>query len=118
MGPLLGNELPVPTKDCVGSDERCDLRKRPPSDRLASHSQAASLVVGQAEPSATDLLLENSVLLAKIFDDRILLTADPAGQGGNKDLPGLKNGGHPLIVDWQRRVRQLSERAADRLELP
>jgi len=34
-------------------------------------------------------LLEDSVLLAEIFDDRILLAADPSSQGGDEDLPGL-----------------------------
>jgi hypothetical protein len=35
-------------------------------------------------------LLENSVLLSEVFDDGILLAADPAGQGGNEDLPGVE----------------------------
>jgi len=34
-------------------------------------------------------LLENAILFAEIVDDRILLAGDPAGQGGNEDLPGL-----------------------------
>ncbi len=43
-------------------------------------------------------MLEDSVFLAEKIDDRILLTADPAGQGRNEDLPGLQSDGHPLIV--------------------
>ena len=104
VGPLPGNELPVPTEDRIGCDERCDLRQGSPSDGFASHGQAASLVVGQPEASATKLLLEDSVLLAEIFDDRILLTADSAGQGGNEDLPWLQSDGHPLIVARQRSI--------------
>ncbi len=50
--------------------------------------------VGQSKSLATKLSLEDSVLLAEVFDDRILLTGDPAGQGGNEDLPRLKDGRH------------------------
>ena len=70
----------------------------PSSKSPAPHGKPASLIVGQSEPSATELLFEDSVLLAEVLDDRILLAADPASHGGNEDLPGLKDGGHPSIV--------------------
>lgn len=108
MGPLLRNQLPVPTKDGVWRDDRRDFGKGASSDGLAPHGQSASLIVGQAESSATKLLLENSVLLAEVLDDRILLAADPASQGANENLPGLKNGGHSSIVARQWNIRQLS----------
>ena len=66
----------------------------------------------------TELLPEDSVLLAEILDDRILLAADPAGHGGYEDLPWLQRDGHPLIVAWSRRNGQLSARRTDRVELP
>ena len=65
-------------------------------------------MIGQSEPSATELLLEDSILFTEILDDRILLAADPASEGGNKDLPRLKDGGHRVIVATPRRNRQLS----------
>jgi len=43
-------------------------------------------------------LPEDSVLLAEVLDGRIPLAADPAGENDNKDLPGLKDDGHPSIV--------------------
>jgi hypothetical protein len=98
VGPLLSNELPVPAKDGVWSDERSDLRKRAPSNGLATDGQSASLVVGQPEAPAAELLLENPVLFTEILDDCVLLAADPARQRGHEDLPGLKDGGYPLIV--------------------
>ena len=103
-----GNELPVPTKDGVGSDERSDFGEGPSSNSLAPHGKSSALSVGQSEPSATELLLENSVLLLEIFDDRILLTGDPAGHSSDEDLPGVKDNGHRLIVATPRNNRQLS----------
>ena len=90
MGPLLSNELPVPTKAGVGSDKRCNLGESPSPDGLAADREPPTLIVGQPESSASELLLEDSVFLAEIFDDRILLTGDPAGERGHEDLPGLK----------------------------
>ncbi len=65
-------------------------------------------MIGQSEPSATELLLENAVFLLEVFDDRILLTGDPTCHSSDEDLPGLKDGGHPTIVARQRSIRQLS----------
>jgi hypothetical protein len=100
----------VPTKDGVGSDERCNLGESPSSDGFTPNSESAALVVGQSAPSSTELLLEDSVLLSKIFDDRILLTGDPTGHGGYEDLPGVEYGCHPAIVAKQKTDRQLSTR--------
>ena len=108
MGPFLGNELSMPTKDGVRSDERSNFGESPSSNSLAPHRKSSALSVGQSKSSATELLLQDSVLLAEIIDDRILLTADPAGQGGNEDLPRLENGRHPQIVAKPMADRQLS----------
>ncbi len=108
MGPLLGNELPVPAEDGVGRDERGDFGKGTAADSFASHGQSASLVIGQPESPATELLLENSVLLSEVFDDCVLLAADPTGERCHKDLPRLKDGRHPQIVAERHCDRQLS----------
>ncbi len=55
-----------------------------------------------------ELLPEDSVLLPQILDDRILLAAHPSSQGGDEDLPGLEDGGHPSIVARKRSIRKLS----------
>jgi hypothetical protein len=65
-------------------------------------------MIGQSEPSATELLLENTVFLLEVFDDRILLTGDPTGHSRDEDLPGVKDNGHRLIVATPRNNRQLS----------
>ncbi len=75
---------------------------------LCLHGQSASLIIGQPESPATELLLENSVLLSEIFDDCVLLAADPTGERCHKDLPGLEDGGHPSIVAPKRSIRKLS----------
>jgi hypothetical protein len=62
----------------VSQAEQCSGGEGTSSNSLASDGQPASLIIGQAESSATELLLEDSVLLAEIFNDRILLAADPA----------------------------------------
>ncbi len=108
VSPLLGDELPMPTKDGVGSNQRSNFGQHASPDGLAAHSEPATLIIGQPESSSTELLFEDEVLLSEILDDRILLTADPAGQGSNKDLPGLKDGGYRRIVVLPRIIRQLS----------
>ena len=108
MGPLLGNELPVPTEDGVGSNERSDFGEGAAADSLAPDRESASLCIGQAESSTTELLLEDSVLFSEIVDDRILMAAEPTGERSHEDLPGLKHRRHPEIVAKSSANRQLS----------
>jgi len=77
MGPFLGDELPVPAQDGVGSDERGNFRE----------GTSAALIIGQPESSATALLFQDSILLAEILYDCVLLAGDPAGHGGDENLP-------------------------------
>ena len=108
MSPLLGDELPMPTQDGVRRDERCNLGEGASPDGLAADRQPATLIVGQPESSATELLLQDAVLLSEVFDDCVLMAADPTGEGGHEDLPGLEGGGHPSIVARKRSIRKLS----------
>ncbi|MCP3995557.1 MAG: hypothetical protein GY722_10890, partial [bacterium] len=61
MSPLLRDELPVPAEDRVGGDHRGNLGEGASADRLAPDSQPATLIIGEPETSATELLLQDSV---------------------------------------------------------
>ncbi len=108
MGPLLGDELPMPTQNGVGCNERRNFAESPSPDGLAANREPATLIVGQPESSAPELLLQDAVLLLEILDDCVLMAADPTDQGGNEDLPGLEHSGHLSIVARQQSNRQLS----------
>jgi hypothetical protein len=84
----------VPTEDGVGSNERRNLGEGASADGLLPHGQSASLIICQAKSTAAELLFQDAVLFAEVLDDCILLTGDPAGQGGNEDLPRLNCNGH------------------------
>ena len=49
-----------------------------PPTALAFHGQTASLVVGEANPSGIFRRTEDSVLLAQLVNDSLLLSIDPA----------------------------------------
>jgi len=110
VGPLLGDELPVPTKDGVGGDQRSNFAESPSPDGLATDREPATLIVSQPESSPSELLLQDAVLFPKILDDCVLLAARPASERGHEDLPGLEHRRHPEIVAKPRANRQLSNR--------
>jgi hypothetical protein len=85
----------MPTEDGVGRDKRGNFGESASANGLASDRKPATLSIGQAESPAAELLPENSVLLPEVFDDCILLAANPAGQGGNEDLPRVEHRRHP-----------------------
>jgi hypothetical protein len=98
----------MPTEDSVGRDERGNSGEGASADGFAPDRKPATLSIGQSESPAAELFPENSVFLSEVLDDRILLTADPAGQGGNENLPGLEDSDHRPIVPTSRGNRQLS----------
>jgi hypothetical protein len=105
--PLLGDELPMPAQDRVGSDERGNFEESSTADLLSADSQPATRIIGQSESSAAELLSENSVFLAEILDYGVLMTADPAREAGDEDLPWLEHDSHPRIVTKWAVGRQL-----------
>ena len=111
MSPLLRYELPMPMKNSVGSDERSEFGESSSTDGFPPDGKSSASSVGQSKSLGTELLLENSVFLSEILDDRVLLTADPSGHCGHEDLPGLKNNCHPEIVAIRDHNRQLSRTA-------
>ncbi len=46
VGPLLGNQSPMPADDGVGSDERRNFAESPSPDRLAANGKPSPLRVG------------------------------------------------------------------------
>ena len=50
---FLGDEPPVPPQDGVGCHDASDVREAAPAEDLAFHGEAASLVVGETQPSGT-----------------------------------------------------------------
>ena len=73
----------------VGRDKRSNFGKSASANGFAQNSEPATLSIGQAESPATKLLPQDTILLAEVIDDRTLLAANPAGHGGNEDLPRL-----------------------------
>jgi hypothetical protein len=59
---------------------------------LALGSKAAALVIGQPESLATELFLEDAILLDEVIDDLGLIAIDPASEGGEKELKREKIG--------------------------
>ena len=70
-----------PTELRVGSDEGGDLFKATPSDDLGFASKPDSLGVSEASGSAAELFEENPVLFLQVFDDELLVSIHPAGDG-------------------------------------
>jgi hypothetical protein len=62
------------------------LTLRAPADELGFASQPDSLGVGEALGIATELFKENAILSLKVFDDRLLVSAHPAGDRDQEEL--------------------------------
>ena len=88
----------MPGEDRVGGDDPGQIQERLSADSLAGDGQPTSLVIGQPDPSVTELVKKDAVLLPKEVDRRLLVAIDPACECCEEDVPGLKGVGHGQIV--------------------
>jgi len=71
------------------------LAKAPSAEELGFASKPESLGVGKAPGFAAQLFEENAIFLLEEFDDRLLVSVHPAGDGNKEELElschGVKN---------------------------
>jgi len=89
----------MPGEDRVGGHKPGKIEQHLPADSLARDGHPPPLVIGQRGPSLAPLFEEDAVLLPKEVDRRLLVATDPACEGCEEDLPGLKGEGHQRIVE-------------------
>ena len=82
--PFPRDELPVPSKDRVRSDQSRHFLKQFPAKLLALRREPAALVIAEVEPR-TELLFQNAVFLLEEFKDFLLLLVQPARQEGDQE---------------------------------
>ncbi|TNF80791.1 MAG: hypothetical protein EP299_02400 [Acidobacteria bacterium] len=75
--------------------DRGNLLQRSPAESLPLGREPPSLVVSEPESLSTELLLEDSILLAQVLDRRVLMLVDPACEDRDKELPWLEDLSHP-----------------------
>src|ERR1022692_4503307 len=84
-GPLFGDQNTKPTEG-IRSDECGQFPKAAPAEELGFARQPDALNVGEALGFATELFQENAILFLKVFDDRLLVSAHPAGDRDQEEL--------------------------------
>ncbi len=75
---LPGYELAMPRQNCVWSNDRRHLSKHSVPQRLALRRQTPPFLVGEPNPFAFQLRLENLVLFLDVRDHIELMPVDPA----------------------------------------
>ena len=74
----------MPPEDRVGCHDRRKLAEQPSADPLAFRRESSTLSIRQAKATSAELLLQDSVLFAKIVEHLLLLAAHPAREGGDE----------------------------------
>src|SRR6516162_862922 len=70
---FLLDQLAVPGQQSAGRDDGCQLRQGTPSRPLRLHRQAPALIIVEPKTPAPELLPEDRILVAQIFDCQLLL---------------------------------------------
>jgi hypothetical protein len=78
---FLGDELPVPSQQCLGRDDGGDRCEHLPTEAFCLAGQPAPLIVIQPQPSAAELFSKDPIFFAQIIDGILLLLIHPAGHG-------------------------------------
>jgi hypothetical protein len=62
---FLGDELPVPSEQCLGSDDDGDRCEHLPTEAFCFASQPPPLIIIQPPPSAAELFSKDSIFFAQ-----------------------------------------------------
>ena len=84
--PFPGDQLPVPSQNRVGRDERRELAQHAATKALAEHRETPALVVIQSQSPAAQLHFQHAVLFAEEGDHIALLAFEPSKQRGQQHL--------------------------------
>ena len=98
VGPLPGDQTPMPPHQRIRGDEGGNRVQRPSPEALGLHRQSTTLIVGQPKLPATQRLCEDPVLLDQVGDNILLMPMHPAGNRQQQQLERESRGRHPTIV--------------------
>ncbi|MSR47715.1 MAG: hypothetical protein EXS13_11735 [Planctomycetes bacterium] len=90
--PLLRDELLVPALERLWRDDRRELVEELAAEGDATHGEPDAIVVAESELPAAELRLEDAVLLARVFEDKLLVAVELAGEDDGEDLKDRRNG--------------------------
>src|SRR4051794_36065599 len=88
---LPGDELPMPRKESLGRDDRCDGHQGTPAESFRFGRQSTALFVGKPEAATTELLTQHLVFLAQILDRLLLLLIHPARNRDQHEPEGIES---------------------------
>ena len=68
----------MPGENRVGCHKPSEIQQRPSADSFTRDGQPTPLVIGQPDPSVTELFEKDAVLFPKEIDRGLLVAIDPA----------------------------------------
>ena len=80
------DEAVVPAHEGIGGGNRGHLWETCATEWMGQRRKAAVFYVGQAQPSAAELGFEDAILFLEIGDDVLLVTVNPTGECGERQL--------------------------------
>jgi len=84
-------QCPVPAKNCLWRHKRTNVPKHLAAQGLSLGGQTTTLVVGEPDPLALQMLPEHPILFCQIGDNVLLLLIQPPGQCKDDQLPCMKD---------------------------
>ena len=84
--PLPRDQFPVPAKNGVGRDERCDLAQQPAPQAVAEFCEAPTLVIVETQPPSLKTDLQHTILFAEKRDRVFVFTLSPRAEHRQHEL--------------------------------
>ncbi len=83
---FLGDQPPVPAKQCVWRDQSADFEEPFAADRLGPRCESTALSIGEEQAPIAELFAEHSVLRLQVLDDILLTAIHPSGEDHHQKL--------------------------------
>ncbi len=114
----------MPAQDRVGRHDGRDLFQQLTTEYFSLHRQPPPLVIIQENALFTELLPQDLILGAEVFNRRLLPPIDPASQNDQQQLPGMQNKTHCAepwclsLREWETIAEAHSQQDCGGVSLP
>jgi len=89
--PFIGDQLPMPSQNRIGSKKSSDCGESFVAEDLAFDSHPPTLIIAQQDASLSQLFSEYRILGSQVLNHLLLLTMHPPGDHNQGELPRLED---------------------------
>jgi hypothetical protein len=81
---LLGNQLSMPSQQCLRSHDGCNLGQNLAAQCFRPCRESPALVITEPQPGVPDLFAQHPIFFNQVINDAVLMLVHPSGNASHE----------------------------------